>query len=513
MDATRIGWRLLVTGLLGLLCTGCTPTLSVRDLSMDEPQHDRSNGVGERSARLAQTTASKSKPGLASAAAARTMEAAEGRSEDVLTRVRLTYYDLLKARRELETMEFLVDSSEKALQAAESLEKRSAGYGHDAESATDELEPYRLMKVAVMRVKAAELNMLRVLERSSLAPNHLAKRSKGTDQILVDFEWQTMLASLRDSSTELQAARALIADQERLLTEATARLWASKAVPPKPAMPLPKVTAVPPKPAMPLPKVTAAPPMRAMPLPEGTAAPPLLAIPQPEVTAAPPMRAMPMTEVTAAPQISAMPLPAVTAAPQILEMPLPKVTATPQILEMPLPKVTAAPQILEMPLPKVTAAPPMRAMPLPKGTAAPPLLAMPQPEVTAAPPNSAMPLPEVTAAPQISAMPLPKVTAAPQIPAMPLPAVTAAPQILEMPLHKVTAVPQILEMPLPKVTAAPPIAAMPLRKVAAELLFQDEVRIRLVPVAQEGDAGPSAGAGQVLILPVISQGAERQVEK
>src|SRR5260370_1129467 len=173
------------------------------------------------------------------------------------------------------------------------------------------------MKVAVMRVKAAELNMLRVLERSSLAPNHLAKRSKETDQILLDFEWQTMLASLRDSSTELQAARTLIAEQERLFTEATARLWASKALAPKPAMPLPKVTA----------------------------------------------------------------------------------------------------------------APPMR------------------------------------------------------------------------------------PMPLPKVTAAPPIAAIPLRKVAAELLFQDEVRIRLVPVAQEGDAGPSAGAGQVLILPVISQGADRHVEK
>jgi hypothetical protein len=387
MDATRIGWRLLVTGLLGLLCTGCTPTLSVRDLSMDEAQHDRSNSVGDRGARLSQTTASKSKPGLANAAAARTMDAAEGRSEDVLTRVRLTYYDLLKARRELETMEFLVDSSEKALQTAESLEKRGAGYGHDVEGATDELEPNRLMKVAVMRVKAAEMNMLRVLERSSLAPNHLAKRSKEADQILVDFEWQTMLASLRDSSTELQAARTLIAEQERLLTEATARLWASKALAPKPAMPLPKVTAEPPMRAMPLPKVTAEPPMRAMPLQE----------------------------------------------------------------------------------------------------------------VTAEPPISAMPLPEVTAAPPISAMPLLEVT--------------AAPQILEMPLPKVTAAPQILEMPLPKVTAAPPIAAMPLRKVAAELLFQDEVRIRLVPVAQEGDAGPSAGAGQVLILPVISQGAERHVEK
>src|SRR6266851_4726776 len=222
MGALSIGRRLLATGLLGLLCTGCTQTPSLRDLSMEEPQCDHSNGLAESGARIPQTGGTNCKPRIAKAAAARGVEAADGAYHDLLTRVRLAYFDLLKARRELDTMEFFVDSSEKALQTALSLEKRGAGYGPDVRCAKDELEQNKLKKeAAVGRVEAAEKKMLTVLARLPPAPNRLAKRSKETDQVLLDFDWQTLLAFLRDSSTELQAARALIAQQEKLLTEAT----------------------------------------------------------------------------------------------------------------------------------------------------------------------------------------------------------------------------------------------------------------------------------------------------
>jgi len=222
MGALSIGRRLLATGLLGLLCTGCTATPSLRDLSVEEPQSDPSNGLGESGARIPQTGGTNGKPRMAKAAAARGVEAADGGYHDVLTRVRLAYFDLLKARRELDTMEFFVDSSEKALQTALSLEKRDANYGPDVRCAKDELEQNKLKKeAAVGRVEAAEKKMLTVLERLPPAPNRLAKRSKETDQVLLDFDWQTLLAFLRDSSTELQAARALIAQQEKLLTDAT----------------------------------------------------------------------------------------------------------------------------------------------------------------------------------------------------------------------------------------------------------------------------------------------------
>ena len=243
MDALSIGRRLLATGLLGLLCTGCTPTPSLRDLSIEEPQCDSSNGLGDSGARIPQTTGTNGKPRIAKTTPARGVEAADGGYHEWVTRIRLAYFDLLKARRERDTMEFFVDSSEKALQTALSLEKRGAGYGADVRCAKDELEQNKLKReAAVGRAEAAEKKMLTVLERLPPAPNRLAKRSKETDQILLDFDWQTMLAFLRDSSTELQAARALIAHQEKLLTEATNQplnvFEPTKA-------PLPKISSVP----------------------------------------------------------------------------------------------------------------------------------------------------------------------------------------------------------------------------------------------------------------------------
>src|SRR6516162_7178556 len=107
-DALSIGRRLLAMGLLGLVCTGCTPTPSLRDLSMEEPQCDSSNGLGESGARIPQAAGTNGKPRIAKAAAARGVEAADGGYQDVLTRIRLAYFDLLKARRERDTMEFFV---------------------------------------------------------------------------------------------------------------------------------------------------------------------------------------------------------------------------------------------------------------------------------------------------------------------------------------------------------------------------------------------------------------------
>src|SRR5437868_15444565 len=109
---------------------------------------DSANRLGEPGARLTQTIVTGNKIGIAKAAAAFGVEAADWQAftkwYDVVTRVRLAYYELLTGLREQDTVQEIVRVSDEALKAAKTLEKIGAGNRPDVLRAQVEYEQNRL---------------------------------------------------------------------------------------------------------------------------------------------------------------------------------------------------------------------------------------------------------------------------------------------------------------------------------------------------------------------------------
>ncbi len=188
---------------------------------------DSANRLGDAGATFTQPIVTNGKLKLAKAAAARGVEAADWQAltrwHEVNTRVRLAYFELLTALREQDTMQVIVSVSGKAHQTALSLEKGGAGNRPDVLRAKVELEQNLLKReVAARRVEAAEQNLLTALGRPALALDRLKMDRKELERTPPEYDWKIMLACLRDSSSELQEARARIAQQERLLAKANA---------------------------------------------------------------------------------------------------------------------------------------------------------------------------------------------------------------------------------------------------------------------------------------------------
>jgi cobalt-zinc-cadmium efflux system outer membrane protein len=186
---------------------------------------DSANRTGEMGARFTQTFPAPGKLRIAKAAAARGVEAADWQAitkwHDVITRVRFAYFDLLAARRELDTLGEIVAVAEKAVKTAESLEKNAALVRTDVLKITMELETAKLKReLAARRVQAAEQNLLTALGRPPLDVASLTLNRKELEQLPPLYDWDAMLDCLRDSSSELHEARALIAQQERLVDKA-----------------------------------------------------------------------------------------------------------------------------------------------------------------------------------------------------------------------------------------------------------------------------------------------------
>ena len=190
---------------------------------------DSANRLGEPGARLIQTIPTGHKLQLAKAAAAYGVEAADWQAVtkryDVVTRVRSAYYELLTGLRERDTLIDIVAISEKALQAAERLEKAGAGNRPDVLRAKVELEQNKLKKeISERRVEAARQTLLTTLGRPTLALDRLTGNAADLEQTPPDYEWKTMLDCLRDTSSDLQEARALVVQAEKLVARAEAQV-------------------------------------------------------------------------------------------------------------------------------------------------------------------------------------------------------------------------------------------------------------------------------------------------
>ncbi len=188
---------------------------------------DRKNQVGASGARILQTIVTGGKLQIAKEAAARGVEAADWAAitkwHDTVLRVRLAYYELLTALREHETMADIVRISDEAHKTAKAFEKAGAGNRPDVLRAKVELEQNTLkQEVVSRRVEAGWQNLHSalgrpgpVLDRVTLDPKTLETPSPG-------YEWASMLTCLHDASSVLQEARALIAQQQKLVAKARA---------------------------------------------------------------------------------------------------------------------------------------------------------------------------------------------------------------------------------------------------------------------------------------------------
>ena len=188
---------------------------------------DSVNPLGEAGAIVTQPIVTANKLGIARTAAARGVEAADWqaitKSYDVVTRVRLAYFEYLTALYERDTLVSIVGVSAKAFEAAKSLEKAGAGNRPDVLRAKVEFEQNQLRReVALRRVEAARQNLLTSLGRPPVALDRLDTNRHDLERTPPGYEWTAMLNCLRETSSELQEARSLIAQQESLLAKAQA---------------------------------------------------------------------------------------------------------------------------------------------------------------------------------------------------------------------------------------------------------------------------------------------------
>lgn len=186
------------------------------------------NNWGEAGATFSQTIVTNNKLGIARSAAAHGIEAADWRAitkwNEVATRVRLAYFELLTAKREKEALENIVRTSQDALKTAEILEKGGAGNRPDVLRARVELDQNRMrLDVNARRIEAALQNLYTAIGRPNIP---MLRFTPENDQDLSrpapEYEWESMLECLRERSSELQEPRALVAQQERLIDKARA---------------------------------------------------------------------------------------------------------------------------------------------------------------------------------------------------------------------------------------------------------------------------------------------------
>lgn len=185
------------------------------------------NRTGQAGALFSQQFVTANKLGLAKAAAAHGVEAADWqaftKSIEIITRARFAYFELLTALREKDTIEEIVGASAEAYKVATTLEKKGAGNRPDILRSHVELEQNKLKhEVALRRVDAARQNLVTALGRPPISLARLEKNRHDLEQAPPIYEWSAMLDCLRETSAELQEVRALIAQQEKLLAKARA---------------------------------------------------------------------------------------------------------------------------------------------------------------------------------------------------------------------------------------------------------------------------------------------------
>jgi len=163
---------------------------------------------------------------IAKAAAAQGVAAADWlamtRWYDVVTRVRLAYFELLTAQRNLQTTEEIVRISQQALDAARKLLKAGAGTGPDVIRAEVELRQNQITLVAARERLAAAWKLLLVAIGNPELPTTPVD---GTLEMPVPpFDWEPVYRAVLTRSSEVQEAQANLLQAEQLVKLARAEV-------------------------------------------------------------------------------------------------------------------------------------------------------------------------------------------------------------------------------------------------------------------------------------------------
>jgi cobalt-zinc-cadmium efflux system outer membrane protein len=159
---------------------------------------------------------------IAQAAAAQEVAAADwqvvSRWYDLLTRIRLAYFDALTAQREVRTNEEIVRIIEQGLDVAQKLLKAGAGTRPDVLRAQVELEQSRLgLAVSRQRAAAAWRVLTAVL---GLPPMPEVPLQEALDAPAPRFQWEPAVSLMLVRSSDIYAAEALVRQAEQLVRRA-----------------------------------------------------------------------------------------------------------------------------------------------------------------------------------------------------------------------------------------------------------------------------------------------------
>ncbi len=184
------------------------------------------NQLGEQGPRVQQNFVTGGKLRLDQAAAAEGLAAAEwqvlSRWYDVLTRLRVAFFDALTAQREVETNEAVVKLAEESLDVANRLLKAGTGTRPDVIRATVELDQSRIrLGVARQRLTAARQLLAVAAGVPALADGTL---QGSLEDPAPAFEWEAELRNVLARSSDLLDAHAQVAQAEQLVRRAQAQV-------------------------------------------------------------------------------------------------------------------------------------------------------------------------------------------------------------------------------------------------------------------------------------------------
>jgi cobalt-zinc-cadmium efflux system outer membrane protein len=196
---------------------------------------NRENAAGFEGAQITQNIVTAHKIPLAKAAAARGVEAADWQAltvwHAVRTRVRLAYYEVLTAGRGVEVSRTLLDVAQQGLDAAEKLLKGGTGTQPDvlrARVARDQAQV--AVEVARRRLEAATRLLANAVGLPELPASPEPGKEGPAKPVIIGklekpapvYDWEPLRASVLDRSSEVQEARAMVLQAEKLLERARA---------------------------------------------------------------------------------------------------------------------------------------------------------------------------------------------------------------------------------------------------------------------------------------------------
>jgi cobalt-zinc-cadmium efflux system outer membrane protein len=180
------------------------------------------NGAGQQGMTIDQLFITGNKLRLAEAAAAQGVAAADWQATtrwfDVMTKVRLAYFELLTALRDIQTNEEAVRIAKESLEVAKELQKAGAGTKPDVLRAQVDLDQNRIrLANAQRRVDAA----WRLLAAAVGVPTLGGTTLDGSlEAPAPTYEWQPLVETVLTHSSEVQEAQANILQAEGLLRRA-----------------------------------------------------------------------------------------------------------------------------------------------------------------------------------------------------------------------------------------------------------------------------------------------------